>query len=248
MNNIEHYNYLDTVIFRIDFPQLDDYSKKFREIYELIRIDFPKLQIIRNTPFGNIGIIEGENLEVKSDLGVWQFTNKKNSKFVILDRSSLVFQIKKDYSNFIEFYSELKKIINALCSVFPEIVSTRTGLRYTNQIENIDNKDPLDWSEYISENLIGPIKFFSNKNSTSKYISQLESNDEDYQLNFKFGIPNKYYPNKIIWKEFVLDYDCYTYYSLKGEVEILKKVEELHKIIKDLFERSVKEEFKKKLR
>ncbi len=237
-----HYekNHLSQVIFRVDFPTISEFNTtKLKEFQKLINTEFPILQE-QKTPRINFGLGENQNFEAKG-IGnlVWIFVSRDNTVKASIENNNLTLELTK-YISFEELFPKIELIVNSLFKIFPETISTRLGLRYINEI-NLDEDNPYDWSNYINENLIRGISFFDTTTSPlSKYISLLQVKEENFDLTFKFGIPNSFFPGKIIKKEFVLDYDCYTTDTLEKE-NILVKVKEFNEKITSLFELSIEQ-------
>ena len=91
------------------------------------------------------------------------------------------------------------------------------------------------------------MNFISDKEDMSRHITLIELNKEDYRLRFQYGIANSLYPSKIIRKEFVLDYDCFTFESLESPEEITSKVSEFNKTILDIFEESIEDGLRERM-
>jgi uncharacterized protein (TIGR04255 family) len=148
-----------------------------------------------------------------------------------------------EYKDFDNFHNLITVLITKLEEIFPNLVSIRIGLRYVNQIK-LDEED-LEFKDYINENLIKQLEFFD-RSILIRTISSMEISRDDYNLIFKFGIPNSTYPNNIIRKEFVLDYDCYTKESLNKD-EVIENVKIFKEAIKEIFENSIEDKLREKM-
>jgi len=242
-NEKKHYtkNYLTNVIFKIDFPSISELNTtKLKEFQKLVKGEFPILQEQKRSGFG-FDLGDNQIFEAKG-LGnpLWIFVSKDNTKKVSIINDNIILESTK-YDSFEELYPKIELLVNSLFQVFPEIISTRLGLRYINEVSLNGSENPYDLSNYINKNLIKSLDFFDVETAPlSRYINSAQIKGDDFNLTFKFGIPNSLYPNKIIKKEFTLDYDCFTTDTLEKE-DILRKVKEFNDRITKLFEESIEE-------
>ena len=248
MSNANEYknNFLTNIIFRLDFPQISDYNrdnlKKFRE---LIKSYFPILEEPPMKVFEISNLGEDKKIDLKtSDIIKWNFWSKDKKMLASIEQNSLTFEI-IGYEKFEKIYELIEFLIDKLETIFSTIISIRIGLRYINQIK-LDEEDPLNFKDYIKDNLISQIDFFETS-LPIRVISSIEISNENQNLIFKFGIPNSTYPNGIINKEFVLDYDCYTNDSLDKE-EILERIKIFKETIVQTFEESIKDKLREKMK
>jgi len=235
-------NFLTDVIFRLDFTVPSDYNKEnLKEFQQSMKNIFPILQEMKGVVIGH-KVKEG-NLESErgEDFVKWNLFNRKKTRLVSLEPDNISLEF-KEYENFDEFLEVITQAIEKIYSLFPSISSTRLGLRYINHIK-LDNEDIFNWENFINESLLSPIKFVEDKNIICRHINSIELNKESYRIKFQSGMPNSVYPNKIVRKEFILDYDCFTFENMNKE-EIITKVREFHECIKDMFEKSIKEELR----
>jgi len=234
-------NYLINVIFKLNYTSLSDYNNKLKEFQKLIKEKFPILEEAKGV------MIEhqfGDKQEVKSkkeDLVKWIFFNRKKTRMLSIESDSLTLEF-KEYKNFSEFEVIVKLILESLFGVFSSISSTRLGLRYINQIE-LNEGEPFKWEGYINNSLLCSLDFIREKEEVSRYITSYVLNREDYQLRIQCGIANSLYPSRIIKKEFILDFDCFTQESLEKE-DILRKTKEFNEAIRKLFEESIGEKLR----
>jgi len=233
-------NFLSNVVFKLDFPTLSDYgSEKIGEFQKLIKKDFKMLQEhkgkIYEHKFEGIEQIEAKTTEIQK----WMFFNETKTRVVSFEFNNIIVEF-KEYSSFEDFLKIIDMVTKSLFELFPSIVSTRLGLRYINQI-NLEEKHPFKWDNLLNKSLLDSMNFISDKEDMSRHITSIELNKEDYRLRFQYGIANSLYPSPIIRKEFVLDYDCFTFESLESPEEITRKVKEFNKVISDMFEKSIED-------
>lgn len=238
-------NFLTDVIFRVDFsPILEletDTPKKFQS---LISEKFPVLEPIKQMGF--IFQSDGKETTTKNaDKTIWRFKTTSGEMFIELDSMFLAVVFKK-YDNFTQLKEIVDFCIQKLYESYPNIAVNRLGLRYINQI-NLEEQDFFNWTNYLSEHLVGNLNFIEDKNLLRRYFNSFEIMPEDgIQLNFKYGIFNKTYPEAVTVKEFVLDYDCYTQSTLTKD-ELVPKLTILNNYATDYFEKSISDNLRQKL-
>ncbi|MGB7533967.1 MAG: TIGR04255 family protein [Halobacteriota archaeon] len=233
-------NFLSNVLFKLDFPTLSDYGpEKISAFQILIKKEFQILEEKSGVRIEHE--FKGtEPIEYKTTkLLKWMFFNKTKTRIVLFESDNIIVEF-KEYTHFEEYFKIIDLVINSLYQLYPSIVSTRLGLRYINQI-NIDEEHPFKWDHLLNRPLLDSISFISDKKDISRYITLIELNKEDYRLRFQYGIANSLYPNPIIKKEFILDYDCFTFESLEKKEEILDKVKEFNGVISNMFEKSIED-------
>ncbi|BCV48515.1 TIGR04255 family protein [Shewanella algae] len=114
--------------------------------------------------------------------------------------------------------------------------SSRIGVRYINSIE-LTEKNPLEWSEYLNENILGIVSFHACEN-ISRVFHILEYNFDGQALKYQFGLPNPDYPAVIKKKQFILDLDSY-FTGAFDEKDIYFCINQCHHKIQELFEKSI---------
>jgi uncharacterized protein (TIGR04255 family) len=238
-------NFLESVIFRVDFPTvLELVNNAPAEFQNKIREQFPKLK-------EDIVFIEAKIDISKRDIGdiksgkerKWEFYNDEDKKKVIITPFFVALEYNR-YSNFEVFYKDLELIFKNFFEIYPSTIATRIGLRYQNIIK-FNKGNPFDWEKFINPNLYNVTKYFLNeKCNPIRSLHIIELKEDKYNMNFKFGLFNSEYPNDIFKKEYLLDYDCY----IREDTDIPKiyeKVKEFHSIIKEWFDKNTLEGLKK---
>ncbi len=235
-------NFLAHVIFRLDFPTILELGEKLpSEFQSKISDSFP---ILRETQGINIIISSNKTSEeekIPAETKTWSFNNKEKTKFVVLSNNSLTLEYNNYYKNFEEFTSDVKKITEALFEEYNIEIIDRVGLRYVDNIK-ISSGDPLNWEGLINEHLVSSIKFADSKNLT-RTMQEIRIEEDEYNLAFRYGIPNTMYPSKIVRKEFSLDTDCFSKEEIsKEKIGYFLKI--YHDVVKDIFEKSIGEELR----
>jgi len=240
-------NKLSKVIFRLDFEKIELGSLEKFNNTELKKA-FPTYGQKKVTE-GNIevNLKDGKVIQKNSEFAAYSFENdKKNKRFEVCEK--YIFLEYDKYSNFKEVLNDAKSIIERFIVLFEVKTINRMGLRYINEV-NLNEKNALDWKKYINNDLMGNINFIKgNSKKISRSMGQIVFREEEGDLTFNFGIFNKQYPNEVVTKEFILDYDCYSRLPFEvSEENILNKLEKYHSYIGMLFESSINDGFRKLL-
>jgi len=233
-------NFLSNVVFKLDFPTPSNYGpESMGEFQKLIKKDFQILQEQKGIELEHK--FEGmEQIETKAtEIQKWAFFNKTKTRIVLFEPDTIIVEF-KEYTHFEDFLKIIDIVTKSLFELFPSIVSTRLGLRYINQI-NLEEKHPFEWDNLLNKSLLASMNFISDKKDMSRYITSIELNKEEYRLRFQYGIANSLYPSPILKKEFVLDYDCFTFESLENPEEIMGQIKKFNKGISDMFEESIED-------
>ena len=237
-------NFLSNVVVQFDYAPVKEFfeSRPTKIIEELQKqgYTFHQNQIISDV---KINIVTGAKIETA--MPVWEFVSSDNNVIIELTQNFLKFNCVK-YSNFqklMEHVSQAFSLLNGIISNF-----NRIGLRYVNQID-LEEPNPIDWKDYIDDSLICSIEQWAqhSKDYISRAMSQIVINDtnDGYTLNFNYGIFNPIYPNPIIQKQFILDFDCY---SSNVDYQDVKTLLHLYNgIITQSFEKSIKDSLRTKM-
>lgn len=237
-------NFLSNVVFKLDFPTLSDYGpEKTGEFQKRLKKDFQILEEQKGIMFEHK--FEGtEQIEAKTtEIQKWLFFNKTKTRIFSFGFDNIIVEF-KEYTHFEDFLKIIDMVTKSLFELFPSIVSTRLGVRYINQI-NLEEKHPFEWDNLLNNSLLESMNFISDKEDISRHITLIELNKEDYRLRFQYGIANSLYPSPIIRKEFILDYDCFTFESLEKTEEISGKLKEFNEVISNMFEKSIEDGLRK---
>lgn len=237
-------NFLTDVLFKINFSILLSLNNETPEEFQKKIIeDFPVLE-----PIQGVDIKIDLRLQSSTSTPIpitWTFSNTDKSFLIELTSSSLAV-INKKYKNIETFNAVVSKILNAFFSVYSQVLITRVGLRYINQIK-LDEKDFFEWKNYLNGSLISHLSFIEKPEVIRRSFNRFDLKiDDDTNLLFQYGIHNETFPEKITKKEFALDFDCYSQIQVEKE-QVMAKLDEFHKIIKDFFEKSIEDGFRKKL-
>ena len=103
---------------------------------------------------------------------------------------------------------------------------------------NIGNVNPLDWEEYISDELLGLLAYEVEGSDPIRIWHKLEFTFDDFIVRFQFGVNNPDHPAQIRRREFILDYDAY-FEGLIEQQDIPDYLDKYHTAIQKMFERSI---------
>lgn len=242
MGKIYKKNFLENVIFRIDFEpiglaNLESLTKSVNKIFPVVE----QQQGFEGEFAFNIA--DGQVIQEKREVISWLLSNKDKTKKMTVGPRSL-FIVYDKYKNSEELLSDIKNVVSVFLSAFNVKTVNRVGLRYSNRIR-IEDKNPLDWSKYIQPELLGSLNFVTkNKLKIARSMSQLTIKGEDYDLNFNYGIFNDGFPSEVSTRDFVLDYDCYSKFPIDStELNIEERTKDYNEVVKSLFLKSVTKEY-----
>jgi len=239
-------NFINSAVFQINFPTILELEEKVPTGFQSKIAD--KFPILRDSTELNLNfsVSSSEKLDEKEiiPLGLkkWQFHNREKNKIIALSNKSLTIEYADCYSNFKEFISDIELILKSLFEEYNIPLIDRIGVRYINQIK-LSSGNPLDWKDIINEDLTSSIKFANTKNLI-RTMQQLQIEEDSYYLVLRYGMPNSSYPSKIVRKEFTLDMDCFGNGEFTVE-EIPILLAKYHEVIKNTFESSIGDEFRK---
>ena len=245
-------NYLDTVIFRIDFSEILSIKNNLAaEFQNEISDIFPRLE--SNFCSSYTGTISSSSLNIgHENFLIHEFSNTTKDLFLKISFNSLVLEAKK-YNDFETFTDTLHKIMSSFNKIYTNYEINRIGLRFINIIK-LPYSNIHQNHEYINQSLLTNFEFaheFLKKEENcyiNRNMNQLSFKfDDDNCLTFSYGIYNSEWPAPITQNEFILDYDAYTNF-----VDKTKNIEEaylkpFHSIIQTAFEDSIGDSLRKKM-
>lgn len=232
-------NFLSRVVFRLDFDEielgrLENFVKKIKKNFPLVeQKEHQESSMILDTKTG-----AWEHSQKKKI--IWQISDKDRNKQVEIDTNYIAITYTK-YKDSKALLKDIKEVFDDFLKTFDVKTVKRVGLRYVNEIALPSEKKPLDWKKYISTNLIAGIEFVKSASlKTSRTLGQIILREEDAYITFNYGLINKDYPNEIVKKEFLLDYDCVSKFPIvANEFDVVEVVRKYNKYIENLFELSI---------
>ena len=230
-------NFLSNVIFRLDYhPILVLREKISPQFQESVRVHMPLLQEQKGFEYRaeiKDGAPEGNAVPLSS----WILLDKEERFKLTLNYSFLAIEDAR-YSSLEDYLKTIQLVTQAFLASYEKPEFTRIGLRYVNTI-NLENGNPLDWSEYIADYLTCSLDgLVHNKQYLSRTMGQYVLNPGDHQIVWNYGIFNPEYPAKISRRQYILDYDCY---SQDVSSDITQQVRDFNVAILALFESSIRE-------
>lgn len=230
-------NFLTAVIARIDFVSpvakiADNLPKNLsKRILSYFPIDEPKSAFTQKIR------VAAKRFETrKEEFTEWNFFGRNREKRLVI-RPNFFFINYEKYQSYGDLRSEFSDISNEFFKNFDQLQPSRLGLRYINEIK-LDEKDPIEWSEYISSDLLGLFSYSVEMANPIRIFHNIEFIFDDFILRFQFGIHNPDYPAPIRQKVFVLDYDAY----FNGPIEtpdIPSFLDKYHEAIQNIFESNI---------
>lgn len=229
--------FLKEVFLRIDFPSpLKGLDKTLpanvsKSALKQFPIAEPQKGVSQELQF------TGSSIQAtSSELVQWAFHGHEREKSLIINPTSIVLTTRK-YITYELLVEDITDVITEFYKTYKDLSASRVGLRYINIIEPND-EDPLAWSEYINEGMLGIIDFHENKDCITRAFHILDYNFDGQSIKYQFGIANPDYPAIIKRKQFVLDIDSFFNGAFELQ-EILGNVDLAHEKIQDFFEKSV---------
>lgn len=230
-------NYLDKVIFKIDFaPILKLETEPPSGFQDKIRDSYPELQ--QGMALQIETAIQGiKKIEKQAIYPTFTFRNAVKSQSVLVAHDVFAIEAHR-YTHFDDYKSDALKAFNAFDEIYRPLEIKRIGLRYINRIMLAEGS-PFDWAEYIDTSLIAfTDKFPVDKKDLTRVMGQFHIKREDYSVAMNCGIYNRDWPNRICRREFVLDFDCSTQ---EPNVKVDDILVRFNAEAKSLFEKSITE-------
>lgn len=166
----------------------------------------------------------------------WIYHGRNREKTLTITPDAFLIRNQK-YESFEKFREDYDHILKTLFEAQKDLSVGRLGLRYINVLET-PGDDPLAWSKYINENMLGIIDMHKDVNALTRSFHIVEFNYDGQQVKFQFGIANPDYPAPIKRRQFVLDIDSYFTGALTQE-DVARSVDVAHEKIQALFEESI---------
>jgi len=228
-------NFLKQVIARIDFatPLQSLTEGPPKSIIEAIKSQFPvaeqKKQVVQQ-----VLVSDAEVQRARQETFQWFYHSKDRDKSAYIGPDAMYVEYKK-YERFEFLQDDFLTVTNALFDTFPDLHARRLGLRYIDNIEFVQEKNPTDWSKYLHENLLAAFRLAEDASTISRAFHTLEFNFGDMNIRFQYGMPNPDFPAPIKKKLFTLDFDAYCMLLL-GRDEVAQRLTMFHDKLKASFE------------
>lgn len=235
-------NFLEKVILRLDFDdvsfaKLNDYVEHIESVFDV--------NSAKNGFEGtiNIDVTQGVVEQTKQELSVKEFTStdKPNKKITLCQKWITLEYSSRSYTDSTELISDIDGFIQPFVEILGVKLINRVGLRYINQIVAPSNEAPLSWEEYIKPELVGSLSFAKSKEAAiSRNFTQQFYKLPSADLVFSFGVWNDDFPNPIVSKTFILDYDCASTIPREtSDVTLRTEIKGYNEIVEEFFESSI---------
>lgn len=239
-------NYLTNVIARIDFvsPLTDLNSGLPSEISKTALINFPIAEpqkVLRK----ELQIAPKELKQREKEYMQWTFHGKDREKKLEISPTAILVEY-TGYVSYEKMRDQFIEVLQAFFSIYKDVVCSRIGLRYINNIALENESDPLDWEDLLNEKLLSALAFYPDNQFLARSFHNLELNFGEYNLRYQFGIINPDYPAVIKQKSFILDMDAY-YRGNLDHNNIGENLDEYHDRIQEIFEMSITPKMKELL-
>jgi uncharacterized protein (TIGR04255 family) len=233
-------NFLEEVIARVDFlsPLQGVETSLPQRLTEIALNGFPipdpQDAYESQVEMGPQGVSTKRETKFKS----WQFHGKDRTKILVIQPGSVVVQ-HKAYENYEVVKAEFATILDRVSELFPDVQSSRVGLRYVNVIK-LAEQDPTNWSAYIAPQLLSLFAFppEADRPALSRVFHNVELAFDTFNLTCRLGMHNPDYPARIRQKVFVLDLDAYSQ-TVVHTREVGSLLDDFHSAIQRYFEHSI---------
>jgi uncharacterized protein (TIGR04255 family) len=226
-------NFLTNVLCHLQFePILRINEEEPVDLQERLRPRFPKYVNRTQSEISVRHINQEPEVKFNTLINNRFFCDKDNVKSIVVNKNSIKFDNQK-YTHFAEYVKDLKETLGVFEDIYKPMYYSKIGFR------------PFNWKGLIHKDLVAATTgFVKNKKEIARCFSELVIRKENYRIVFRFGLYNPEYPNPVVKKDFVLDYEC----QLDDEIakdEALNYIEIFNNDIYELFEESIGDDLRK---
>lgn len=231
-------SFLKQVIARVDFvtPLLPLEKAVPAKMLDALIEHFPIVEPPAEVSSHEVSIDANAVSTRRTTLRQWNYFTKDRSAQLMVAPVSLV-AVYGTYQTYEETKAQFGAVIDALSKSFPDAKAARFGLRYVNQIDQIQLQDPTDWRTYIADSLLSVGQFFHG-DSLTRAMSLVELKYDDVEVKFQFGMPNPDHPAEIKRPLFVLDLDGAVAHA-HDLADVPGYMDAAHDRIQAIYERSI---------
>jgi len=235
-----HYarNYLTNVIARLDFagPIESLKSELPIAISDTIMRHFPVSEPTKRVA-EQLSISPDQFKHSRSEFTQWSFRDRAGHTTLLVRPQALVLEYSR-YHDFETLQEHFMNVVSAVLGCYTDVVGSRLGLRYINNLNLGSEATPLSWGEYINDNLLCLFAFCPQPAQISRVFHTLELNLGDHNVRFQSGMPNPDFPAPIKRRGFVLDLDAYSQSAYRPD-QVSSSLHAFHGTIQTLFEASI---------
>ena len=198
-------NGIKKFILRFDF-QANAPELNFSEMMNSLSHLFDRVEQI-STPNINLELKGEDPLVTKQNLVRYHLINADSKLMLILSPADTAFWIDSpSYKNNTTYKVLIPDILNAFLTLHPKNKIKRIGMRFINEYEC---KDINGIRKILSKDKANSVVSMLRNNYLTRVLCQEEYNYDDSKLRIVFGVPNKYYPSKLLNYDIVIDIDSY---------------------------------------
>lgn len=188
---------------------------------------------------------EGAEASVLGKSHVYKYFGREREKDLSFSNKFLTI-VQRKYDTYEAFAEDFIDAYKAVQQFFPDVQTSRLGLRYINLLEIDEATKPLKWEEFVNPDLIATAQFFQHDAYVGKvarlfHVAELKY--EDFGVRFQFGEPNPDFPAVMKRAQFVLDMDAYVQSAHRPE-DSFTYMERAHSKIQEIFEGSITEQLR----
>lgn len=234
-------NKVSTFIIRIDLDMNSNLD--YNDVSQALSIFFPYVQT-HIFPYYNVNLNDNSIEKVEAKKFIFKIEDGVRLEISPIDKA-IIFS--SSYYTTNDIYKErLRQIVDIISEKTEGVLKARRiGMRFINTFPSIKDGN-LAMVLNVSETKI--IKdSLSNKEDLSRLIVVDEYLKEDFRIRVQYGIPNKFYPNKITSRDIILDIDVYSE-GLQSIDIWLENISNYNHAAYDMFLRYIRNEIIEQLR
>jgi uncharacterized protein (TIGR04255 family) len=247
-----HYrtNFLSHVVFRLDYRRLEaglsidvkpPFSARIADIYPVASAKPITLIHLSVGP-------QGPGIQQQQIAAQWEHRKvSEGTRVATLTPEFIALEYgAKDFDNFPPFRDEIQRVYDAFQADYHVAEFTRLGLRYINEIV-LPEGDALDWEGFLNQGLITSVKtYISEGMRPIRSMHQCLMRCDDGTVTVHYGLNNPDFPNPIVRRAFILDFDCAQDQAVAA-AEVMPLVGRLNTIAENLFESSIEDGLRERL-
>lgn len=238
-------DFLSHVIVRIDYKSSitinDDLIKDVRQVAS---VEFP-IEEHNRTEIIIDNVIDATPQSRNKKEEEWIFSNHERDCSIELSSNCLLIHYIK-YKSYKHLRNWFIRLSSLLYKNDENIQIQRLGLRYVDEIDLKNEKDPTNWKKYLNKKLLSIFDLADDKSKISRAFHSLILNYGEWNMHFQYGMHNPDYPAQIRRKIFVLDTDIYCELLLDKQ-QVTQWLDRFHEKAILFFEEVITNELRKKM-
>jgi uncharacterized protein (TIGR04255 family) len=176
---------------------------------------------------------------------VYKYFGRDREKDLSLSNKFLTI-VQRRYVTYEVFADDFIAAYKGLQQFFPDVQTSRFGLRYINILDMDEMVKPLKWDDFVNQDLVATSRFFQHDAyvvNVARLFHVAELKYDDLDVRFQFGEPNPDFPAVMKKAQFVLDIDAYIQSAHRPE-DSFRYMEKAHIKIQEIFEESITEKLR----